>query len=751
MAQTFELAFPIGGLDRSTSFQSQAPYSTPDCLNVQAVDVQDERGRGGSRPGLQRTHPVLPDAIRMLAEVTVARVEGDARTVYLSDFNGNGFGADWEALFTGLPSMSEDAPTVGATDGKRGALLADQTPRTDLLAVAEMFITPYLGGYTGQTYSLVVAATDTVTFEEFALTLTGSNYSLARNGTEVATGTLGALAGWFRIQYTGANAVVYWCAQQILSIADLTTGASRVGFGITAVADTVAQVQAFRFDYHSRDPGTGFRNQLVCAADGDLYREEFAGVWQVVPAATDETVNVNERVRSISQLQKLWIADHGRVAGGEVGTLTASVLTALDPDSVAIDWTTLGLTDDMRVVLTNGVGSATGVYGVTTIAAGGLTLDADPGNGTASWRIVRSPKVYDPIDNELQLWVPTVGTYPAGCRFICRYRDRIVLAGDPVSPHLWYMSRQGNALDFNYGASDTDVQRAVAGQSSDAGVIGDAITALIPHSDDYLVIGCASSIWVIRGDPAYGGQIDALSRTIGVVGPDAWAAAPDGSTWFVSPSGVFAIPPGAQGFPVEVSKRLPKEFKILGGSDVQCSWDHQSDGLRIFIDGNGAQGTHWLVKDGAFWPLRIPYTMEPTAVLSLPPRPLLDGPLLLGCRDGAVRRFEPASPTDDGTALTSSVTIGPFRLTGSEGGVGMISTVRTIFDPRLNGVTVGVTVGKTAQTQADFTSWGAGATTVRTYRPRARGHSAQITLAGVGPWAFESLAVGVERKGVRRP
>lgn len=733
------------------AFQTQPPFTTPDCMNVQSVDVVDERGRGGSRPGIQRTHAPLANQIDMLAEVTVARVEGDARTIYQTTLDGGGFSADWTALFAGLPGMTKDSVFVGAADGKRGALLADQQPQTAFPAAVEIFISPFGATYNGQTHSLIVAAQSTSLFEEFALTLTGGDYVLLRNGAQVATGTTGILSGWFRVEYTGANAKVIWCGRQLLTIADLSTAGTRVGFALAAVTDTVALAMSFRHDYYSRDPGTGYRNQLVCASGGDLYRETFPGIWEVVPALASADVVEGERLRAVAQLQRLWIADHGRVAGGEVGTLAAGVLTALDEDSAAIDWTTLGITIDMRVILTNGVGTEQGVYGITNIAAGGLTLAPTPTNGTTAWRVVRAPKVYDPITNRLSVWSVSEGTYPAGCRLIARYRDRIVLAGDPVSPHLWYMSRQGNAQDFNYGASDLDVQRAVAGQSSDAGAIGDAITALIPHSDDYLVVGCASSLWVIRGDPAYGGQIDALSRTVGVVGPDAWAAAPDGGTWFVAPNGVYVIPPGAQGLPIPVSKRLPQEFQILGGRDVQCSWDHQAEGLRIFIDGYGAQGAHWLVKDGAFWPLTIPYTQEPTALLSLPPRPLLDGPLLLGGRDGAVRRFEPLAPTDDGVAFNSSVTIGPFRLAGSEGQDGMISTVRTALDPRLAGVTVGVAVGKTAQSPAAVASWSAESDTVRTYRPRARGHSGQITMSSNTPWAFESLAVGVERKGVRRP
>ena len=746
--------FPLGGLDRSVAFQDHPPFATPDCNNVQPQDSLDERSRGGSRPGLQRTHAALPDAIRMLAEVTLARVEGDARQVDLRSFDGEELAGDWSPLFDGFPTVSPSLPFTLAAEnaGVRGALLDDKSPRTDLPSVVEIFAAPYAGAYEGQTFGVVVAAEDSSTFEHFTITLDGDDYSVFRNGSEIASGTFnGELSGWFRVLFTGSNFWVSFAALELATGTDLSTSGTQVGFSLEAPDGTVTQSPAFRYDYHSQDPGSGFLNQLVSVSDGELYREEFPGIWSLAEM-NSLSLNPDSRIRAADQLQKLWIADHGRVAGGVAGSVDGSVLSATESGD-PVDFSTLGITSDMLVILTNGVGVEQGVYGIDSIATAGLTLSSAPGDGTTRWRVVRSPKIYDPIDNEVRVWEASAGVYPAGCSLVCRYRDRIVLAGDPVNPHLWYMSRQGDATDFNYGASDLDVQRAIAGQGSDAGVIGDAITALIPHSDDFLIVGCSSSMWVIRGDPAYGGQIDALSRTVGVVAPDAWAAAPDGSTWFVSPSGVFVVPPGAQGMPQPISReRLPKEFMVLGGTDVQCSWDHQSNGMRVFIsDPNGGPGRHWLVKDGTFWPLSLPFDFEPTALISLPPRPLLDGPLLLGGRDGAVRRFDFSSITDDGELLASRVTFGPLRITGDEGKLGLLSTLRLALDERTGIVAVEVEVGNTAQEAKAFVNWFVDHTRVATYRPRARAHSVRVKLYSTGQWAFESMVLGISRKGVRRP
>lgn len=43
--------FPLGGINRRRGFQSQPPWTTPDCLNVFPDGARSERERGGTRPG----------------------------------------------------------------------------------------------------------------------------------------------------------------------------------------------------------------------------------------------------------------------------------------------------------------------------------------------------------------------------------------------------------------------------------------------------------------------------------------------------------------------------------------------------------------------------------------------------------------------------------------------------------------------------------------------------------------------------
>jgi len=62
-----EIAFPLSGLHEGMAFEHQPPTTSPYLKNVRAFDVEEERVRGGQRPGLAKAydtriggdHPVL--------------------------------------------------------------------------------------------------------------------------------------------------------------------------------------------------------------------------------------------------------------------------------------------------------------------------------------------------------------------------------------------------------------------------------------------------------------------------------------------------------------------------------------------------------------------------------------------------------------------------------------------------------------------------------------------------------------------
>ncbi len=62
-----EIQFPIHGLHEGLSAEHQPPTTSPSLKNVRPIDIEEERVRGGQRPGLVKAystqvggdHPVL--------------------------------------------------------------------------------------------------------------------------------------------------------------------------------------------------------------------------------------------------------------------------------------------------------------------------------------------------------------------------------------------------------------------------------------------------------------------------------------------------------------------------------------------------------------------------------------------------------------------------------------------------------------------------------------------------------------------
>jgi hypothetical protein len=132
------------------------------------------------------------------------------------------------------------------------------------------------------------------------------------------------------------------------------------------------------------------------------------------------------------------------------------------------------------------------------------------------------------------------GSLPDQAYLGCLYRGRVVLSGNPSYPFQWYMSRQANIFDYLYVAA-ADAQSPVAGGNSDAGEIGDIVRCLIPYRDDYLIFGCANSIWVLRGDPAAGGSLDEVDLTVGMYGAHSWCFDGDGNLFFWGTNGIYRM------------------------------------------------------------------------------------------------------------------------------------------------------------------------------------------------------------------
>lgn len=765
------------------AYRQQPPFSTFDALNVVPSEVIRGRERGGSRPGLSKhTYTQLGSGnpIRLLDSVTVTA--NDKFTSWTDYFEGTALGGEWSTaswIGTSVGILPDDVASVDydtAGGVVRSALTAIDTSSAYSI---EIYVEPYEGAHQGK-YQLFarmdnttpVATTGGVIAE---LEVTGATGIYTGQLTVYASGvptvyaftggtTGDARGGWFRMYINGNDITCYWLGTTVLAATTVSAAVgSRVGFGMEATVEGgITLVDTFRAQYYTTyEEQPVRRTYLIASANGSVYRDGFYGEMTALAGSVNLTSSFN--LEAAERGQKLFVADFDlpRVAGTDGVRGTGN--DKLDAASVS-DWTAKSIdANNDVVVVTNvsGGGAVAGVYKISSVASGEVTLTTSWCTGvgaTCYYSIQRAPKVIDPIANTIAILTATAGTAPTGCRLVCRYRDRIVWAGDPDNPHLWYMSRLGDGYDYDYGADPDDLGKAIAGSVAEAGRIGEPVLALIPHTDDYLIFGCTNSMWVLSGDPAYGGQINNLSQTIGCVSGKAWCRGPGGEVIFLSRDGIYMIQSGGSSYPVSISReRIPEELLNVDPDlyAVNLVYDPQMRGVHIYRTRSSTDTTDqwffdWETK--GFWRWQVPSTREPMRVLYYASDRAHQTGVLLGCRDGYIRRYEDRNDTDEGTEITSYVLLGPIGLSSNDYNEGVLQEILGVMALESGSVTWSVQTAYTAEESVDATALWTGTWTAGrniSQHPRARGMAMCLKLENAQNrrWAVESVTAKVVEGG----
>lgn len=727
-----EIQFPLAGLSRKYAVQNQPEYTTPDAQNVWPYTLGDNRMRGGSRPG---SGPYFADGatgkINLLSTVIGSRyefeagdsdggdvsptpdVDGSFLVSFFDDFTGSAPKSYWEQFGTiAVPGVSATPPNSIYNNPValvRKALLYDVAkPFTLSIGVSHYNQYENYGVYTIYSNLAATPAVDDGFAASVEIDSAGTvTASLSFGGASIYSGvisgaaTVGTLA--LRVQPVGGvtaswdNKVFYTD-----STARTLTGGTRFGFQLSAVGEgSVAPIDWLSFSYYENIgtyptdsetadgtvSGRVVVNQyaeMICGgAGGGLYLEKPQSLF--APVGNTLATQQEGYVMAQPRLRKMFVADWGKIKGqGTGGNLTATTTFGTTGDTV--DFTTLGIVagDDVLVLSDVTSGMTAGAYAITAVAATALTISGYAGGlGACAWSVCVSPKVYDPGQGTYVSWLADVGMVPVNCPLICLYRDRIVLAGAASEPHLWYMSRQGDPFDWNYtedtSSSATDTGLAVAGQNSDAGLIGKPIRALIPHTDDYLLFGYDNELWILKGDPMYNGQISCLSRTVGVCGKRAWCYGVNGEVYFLSRDGVYVVAGGS--YPQQISRaKLPDELlKYSWKDNIQLAYDVRAHGVYIMAEGKSVQWFFSLEGNG-FWPVVFGSGITPTALLQV------GEIVLIGCSDGKIRYFSREATTDDGFKYPSFVVCGPVRVGNSEYTLGVLQRLDTTLCGSANAV-----------------------------------------------------------------
>ena len=818
-AKPISLKWPLGGLfKRLANSKFPAGSFTPDCENVVPDDVFEGRERGGSRPGFSKYYATPFGAtIRGLCYVTynsggtmISRLCVVANgTLYAETslgvwaaVTGGGGTWYWNLTFQGAlanTNVAEMVPsgsphcTVSTTTGGGGGNNEVQKIAVDLTyrPTADLFDWPGTRWRCINSTYLPLDASATEVLAEAETTYGDGNVTVAK----VYGGTLN-INSTVPIQMAERGQMLYiadHAAEPLFEgddgimpttstftsvIGGAFTGVGAYNYSLEVTAGGSANSATQTFTCSGTPTGGTFK--IRANIDGEYFE-------------TDPIAYNCSSATMQAAIRKAFVDSDGVVIGtftctgsafpGNVitlalgGNLGNRRMDQFDTDASGL---TGGTAVEITVAVTEPGGPPRpGTYMITDIT--GSTITFAPANtndsgsaGGLSYRIVRTPKQYDPVENVLTPWRAEIGkgTIPANCPLCCKWRDRLVLAGAPDEPHVYAMSRQGNPYDWDYSVPN-DAGAAIFGQASLAGQIGEPITCLIPHSNDCLIVGCKTSLWILRGDPGSGGTLDRLSDVIGVVGPNAWCYTPEEFLYFMSQDGVYQMAPGCGSVPRSVSREvLPQEFLLVATREgiVSMAYNVQLRMILVavsFEDSSAYDEVHyWLdVKhtqnqdtgaSAAFWPITCNSDIDPFCLIT---RKTLDGyayqNILIGSRDGYLRHDIPDVAYDGANTFATKIWLGPYLVDDISDS--MIHELICSLAADSGPVVWEVKVGKSAEQCLDATPiaagtfWNAGFNP--SARPRIRGGAIMVKLSGryLGQrWALESLTAMIERLGRRR-
>lgn len=335
------------------------------------------------------------------------------------------------------------------------------------------------------------------------------------------------------------------------------------------------------------------------------------------------------------------------------------------------------------------------------------------------------------------------------CALIAVWGGRIVLSGLATDPNNIFMSAVGNPFDWNYSPDVQTVQQAVAGNvTSGYGKNIDIVTALIPYTDDVLLIGGSHSIRKFLGNPAEGGINVSVTDITGIAYGSAWCQSPEGVIYFFgSRGGVYKMDP-ENGIPNRLTATTIDERLAdidLDANVVSLLWDDRAVAVRIYITPKaGGKTTHyvWDVRNEAWWPFSYSdNTNNPLAVHLLSGGTAAERRVLEYGQDGYVRMVDVDATSDDGLAIDSHIFLGPFIDS-------MLVDLEATFSEQSGQVTWEVCSASSEERALSVSPRSAGKfkrgrnATQWTRVFIERGY---LKLSAIGPWAMERLAAGIEQ------
>lgn len=365
-----------------------------------------------------------------------------------------------------------------------------------------------------------------------------------------------------------------------------------------------------------------------------------------------------------------------------------------------------------------------------------------------------TPLIYNADGDTLAALVATTGTIPTDPRIVTTWQGCVWFAKD----HILSGSRTGDATDYGFTAEDSGGAFTVTGDNE--GLIGDPITALIPHTADTMVIGCKDSMWSMRGHPRRGGVLEMTSQNIGVLGQGAWCKGPGDQLFVLSKSGLCILLPQVGAIPTLISKeRIPDKLMGLNfdrdNPTVSMAYDNRWNCVYICVRGAQEQAWYYDLENGGMHEMLFadyPIVMARYDELE---SETASGVLFGGTGYGGLARFDVQG--SETVSAAPFVNIGPIRLSKTPGFKSILHEARFVLGDDMYAGSGGATfyfaeTGERAAKNADNDVGSAQFTVTRNnllsnggvVRPMAGGHATVLKLTADTQLANEFVFEGCD-------
>ena len=427
-----------------------------------------------------------------------------------------------------------------------------------------------------------------------------------------------------------------------------------------------------------------YSKELIAIAGNQIKYESTAGTMSILTAAIDD-IDTTIPLNAVVAFQKLFIANDTNL---KIADFVNTKIATADINPGAADGP-----PDFGAVITGASGASMIVDYITTIdgaciiygkrttvitfvsgeAVTGTNASTSPYYGTAgaiSFTMTAVAEIAPPHWYDWTVYgadATNYGAMPTRANEVCNFMGCVTLSGDSNYPHQWHMPRQYNPFDWLY--AQDDAQSAVSGNDADAGEVGDIIVVNIPYKDDYIVHGCANTLWYMTGHPARGGEIIELDLTTGILGDRAFCWDDAGNLYMMCTVGLLRIPPGfgqLQNLTIELWPDFITDLAFNASLHrIILAFDPEDRGIHIskttLADGTSSAWWYDLRTEGLF---PDSYSTDHGAFSAFYYQ--AENPtyrkLLVGCNDGYLRYWDRTAKNDDSTAINSYVGFAPLAL-----------------------------------------------------------------------------------------